>query len=117
MQTLVQTTNAEAAALLAEVRACSLQTESQLREQLADKDKQLLLLQGMLDAQAESRPSTPPLQTASAAAGDACTPSRKDRAFMDSMLLSVLEQRDTLQDQVGAQSLALSLLDASVLVF
>jgi hypothetical protein len=100
----VQSSNAEAATLLADARSGSLQTEAQLRQELQEKNKQLLLLQSLLETQAESRPVTPPpppQQQQQHHASDPVSPSKKDRAFMDTMFLSVLEQRDTLQDQVG----------------
>ncbi len=87
--------------LILEARAISQQTEELLRAQLLEKDKQIEILKGCL----EGLSAEPPAEKAADSSLDSSLldgngGSRKDRAFMDDFLISVLEQKDALQDQV-----------------
>lgn len=111
MQASLQDKSQQADELLAESRAISMQTEELLRAQLEEKDKQLDILQTSVDNfRVSSLPldggdpaylSAAPTETQANGSGSSVSQSpRKDRAFMDDFLLSVLEQKDTLQDEV-----------------
>ena len=75
------------AQIVAGVRATAQRREQGLRTQLAERDKQIATMQDMLGTSKESKLFN-----------------GGDRAFMDDLLLTVLEQKDALADKLDALS-------------
>lgn len=81
--------------LMAETRALASRSEETYRAQLKEKGKQLEIMQALLDD--AQRASARPTDVFGGAGGE---PGKLDRGFMDDFLISVLEQKDQLADQL-----------------
>lgn len=97
----------EADELVLEARNLACKTEEMLKAQLNEKDKQLDILQGLLDEltqEGELKRTVVTSEEGSVTrfdrAGSSAAAQPKDRAFFDEFLLSVLEQKDELTDQL-----------------
>eukprot|EP00041_Stephanoeca_diplocostata_P026062 m.694803 g.694803 ORF g.694803 m.694803 type:complete len:323 (-) comp22885_c0_seq2:181-1149(-) len=83
--------------LLAETRSCVDRTLKTYEAQIAEKDKQLAIMQALLD---DARKQSSIYATSSLLQGNGPNSRKPDRAFMDDYLISILEQKDNLQDEL-----------------
>jgi len=87
LQRALKDNTTKAEEIVAGVRATAQRREQGLRTQLAERDKQIATMQDMLGTSKESKLFN-----------------GGDRAFMDDLLLTVLEQKDALADKLDALS-------------
>jgi hypothetical protein len=93
LQQSLRENTARADELIQQARTVAERTADSFRTQIAEKDKQLQIMQSLLE---ESKVST----VSSSSLNQQVQSRNPDRAFMDEFLLTVLEQKDRLADQL-----------------